>query len=124
MENQTSEIKFKMNEDKSNAYANIPRNVICIGKNVFTIETIIHEINEIVTTHLIHLDSEHDTITMIKDATGMLRFAKSHEKLSYGESIFNTWVSHLISPYGQNSLIDPYTCIENEEFLVIGDNEK
>lgn len=80
----------------NDAISNIDLNKMYIGKNFFTIETLIHEINEIENSHLLK-----------KINSGI-----------YDLKINNQYVSHLISPYGEDTLIYPFTSIENEEKLL------
>lgn len=97
----TSETKFRIDRRmKYCAYSYIfPENIIVLGKHTITLETLIHEICETELTYLLHIEWK-----ITKD------------------SIEEHQVTHLISPYGINSLICPcasniHELPVNEEFL-------
>ena len=87
--------------NKDDAIADYQLNVIAIGKDTLTLETFIHELNEIqINQTLENLGYENKRITF-----------KQH-KLKTPRHI-----SHLLSPYGYKSLIYPYNKNRKEEQL-------
>jgi len=86
-------------DEDDNALAGPILNLIIMGKDVLTLETLIHELNEIQIIQIL-------------------------EKLGYGNKrIVNKHyvkpvpISHLLSPYGYKSLIYPYNKNKKEEKL-------
>jgi hypothetical protein len=85
--------------DKDNALADSTLNCIIIGKDTLTLETLIHELNEIQIMQILkNLGYENKTI-----------INKCYVK--------PVAVSHLLSPYGEKSLIYPYSKKRKEEKL-------
>jgi hypothetical protein len=80
----TSETEFYLIND-CNAYANTNLNTISIGLPIFTLETIIHEINEIVLTSV------------------LMRDAGANPRVSLNNGY--NFLSHFLSPFGEKSLI-------------------
>jgi len=83
----TSETKFFRNLDEYSARASERRNRIEIGEKVFTLESLIHEVNEIEVSILLN------------------------NFLSIGNIIVSingdrNYLSHFLSPHGENSLIN------------------
>jgi len=96
----TSETQFTICLDKDDAFADYTLNVIAIGENTLTLETFIHEINEMVIMNILNrLKIPNITITNRQN------------------NIYNKSISHLISPYGYKSLIYPYNKNKKEEKL-------
>jgi hypothetical protein len=85
--------------NKDDAAADYQLNIIAIGRDTLTLETLIHELNEI-------------------------QIIQTLEKLGYeNKRIVNKHyvkpvpISHLLSPYGYKSLIYPYNENKKEEKL-------
>jgi len=86
--------------NKDDAVADYQLNVIAIGKDTLTLETLIHELNEIqINQTLENLGYENKRITN-----------KKYIKMP-------RHISHLLSPYGYKSLIYPYNKNKKEEKL-------
>jgi hypothetical protein len=106
----TSDTKFRFSEDRFNAYCNVAKNTIEIGKEIFTLESLIHELCEIDTSIIIEsvLNEKNSEI-----------FIDSHSE----HIRFWNYLSHFISPFGEFSFINPslYSYGEkpkHEEFLI------
>jgi hypothetical protein len=85
----TADTVFVLAEDPDNAHSLTSRNKIEIGLEVMTLETIIHELNETILTDLLFefFGVEKSTMVFIKNRI----FA----------------FTHILSPYGESSLIYP-----------------
>lgn len=92
----SSDIIFIKSDNKYDAFSvlNMNENIfeIKIGLGMFTLETMIHEINEI-------------EITVLLKSLGIAGDATIHNKESK-ENVLD-YVSHVLSPYGRDSFIDP-----------------
>ena len=95
-----SETQFTICLDKNDAFADYQLNVIAIGENTFTLETFIHEINEMVIMNIL------DNFKIPN-----IRITKKQK------NIYSKAISHLLSPYGYKSLIYPYNKNRKEEQL-------
>lgn len=84
----SAETKFLLHENKWDARAFIYKNTIELGEAEITLETLIHEINEI------------ENMTLLKKfgLSGNTR-VKVNKEWRY--------LSHIISPYGAKTLIEP-----------------
>lgn len=115
-ERPTANTLFLKAESPSTAESYISENIICIGKDVLTLETVIHELNEIENTFLIRsfLKCDSDSITVIINSeenkislASMKQLKEKQNRNLLYPKTYHTFVSHLISPYGQYSLINP-----------------
>lgn len=129
----TSETKFRLSSDSFNAYGSYRENTIEIGKEFFTLETFVHEINEIEITRL---EKElfgilSDNILFVKNSDDTIKLLNHNDvaKILFSNdskiTLRKSWISHLISPYGEDSLMYPSIVFNrvpvNEELLVNDD---
>ena len=108
----TAYTKFILDDDNFNATAHTIDNSISIGVKVLTIETIIHELNEIELSELFQ-ELGYNDYARIWNKQGKGK----HVKTNY------QYVTHIISPYGELSLIDPCASDygkepKNEEYMI------
>lgn len=93
----TSETKFvigKFGKNRFNAFAYTDGNKIVIGKEIFTLESLIHELSEIDVTMIIEKDfNEINRLVSFKIDS------KGNTNMNY--------LSHFMSPYGGNSALYP-----------------
>jgi hypothetical protein len=101
----TSETEFYIEKgiEKNNAIASKDRNLIGFGIESLTLETLIHELNEIQINVI--LDSLE-----IPNYKIFLRF-KNEDKEFFGS------ISHFLAPYGLHSIINPYKYGKKEHDL-------
>jgi hypothetical protein len=100
------------NYDDFDAHAYVKPNKIEIGFKVLTIETIIHELNEIELSFLFQELGYNDNA----------RIWNKQRKGKHVQTKYQ-YVTHIISPYGELSLIDPCASdygkeLKNEEYLI------
>ena len=87
--------------------------LIELGKNCFTLETIIHELNELEIAYLLErLGYPNNRIIIKKDAKILTK------KLTDDIDECYTFVSHILSPYGENSILYPYISEAIEQQLL------
>lgn len=102
----SSEAIFKTCVDDNNAYASVYLKLIEIGSKVMTIETFIHEINELeISTILNNIGKELGNV-----------------QINEWSKIKLVFVPHLLSPHGKETLINPSIKVNGEficeEFLI------
>jgi hypothetical protein len=92
--NKTSNTEFIIfyDGDTTNAYANMKNNLIEIGCKTFTTETLVHEISELTMEYLL---KELGYVKSYINREGIDEKGKKHH------------ISHIMSPYGIDSLIYP-----------------
>jgi len=84
----TTKTDFRLDYDNNNAHCEPKINTITLGKNCFTLESFIHEINELVI---------HQILTN--------EFNYNNDKRIWLNDDFNA-LSHFLSPYGSSTLIN------------------
>jgi len=117
----TSETEFMLDkiDFTDDAYADHEQNVITIGCDCLTLETLIHELNEIETIEILkNLGYENKRISIklpiIKHEVKLKGKKVIIHKKQEMSLVCTNWVSHFISPHGLYSFIYPYNK-ENEE---------
>jgi len=93
----TVETKFeicKFGRNKFNAFAYTDGNKIIVGKEIFTLESLAHELSEIDVTMIIEKD--------FKEINRLVSF-----KIDSKGNTYMNYLSHFMSPYGGNSAIFP-----------------
>jgi len=99
----TSETIFLYDADaiheRDDALADPVLNRIIIGKDVLTLETLIHELNEIQIVQILE------------------RLGYENKRIVNKHYVKPVLISHLLSPYGYKSLIYPYNKNRKEEKL-------
>jgi hypothetical protein len=108
---ETSDTKFSLcSEDKFNAFAYTESNRVEIGKEIFTLESLVHELSEIDVTMIIEKE--------FKEVNAIVEFEIDSKKHR-----FSNYLSHFASPYGGFSAINPSKTrygerAKHEEFLI------
>jgi hypothetical protein len=100
----TADTKFKLFETPDNAALLVNENQIEVGKDTITLETLVHEI------------SEMETMVVLKTLGQKPRAKFTLRKRGYTNN-----VAHFVSPYGEDSFLNPLIDLhgrpQHEEFL-------
>ena len=114
----TTQVKWGVCSNPNNALTWFEHKCIDIGKNCFTLETIIHELNELEIAYLLQQLGYPNSQIIIKKDSKILT-----KKLTDDIDECHTFISHILSPYGEDTILYPYINEKYEEQL-LGDSKK
>ena len=114
----TTMIEWGICSNPDNALTWFKEKVIGIGKNCFTLETIIHELNELEIAYLLQQSGYPNNQIIIKKDAKILT-----KKLTNNIDECYTFISHILSPYGEDTILYPYINEALEEQL-LGESKK
>ena len=91
----TSETRFSFANDDFNAFASEAKNTIELGRKIFTLESLVHELSEIDVSNAIIFDCNEPNY-LIKYKSEMNGYKKH-----------TNYLSHFLCPFGEDSLLNP-----------------